>query len=63
MLEKYLDVLTIEEVAEALRLSRRSVMRLLANGEIEYRKIGRIYRISKSALLDYLNTQSADQFR
>lgn len=57
MLEKYSDVLTIEDTAEALRLSRRSVMHLLNDGKIRYRKIGRVYRISKKALLDYLDCE------
>ncbi|MCD7736685.1 MAG: helix-turn-helix domain-containing protein [Lachnospiraceae bacterium] len=57
MLEKYFDVLTIEDTAEALRLSRRSVMHLLNDGKIRYRKIGRVYRISKKALLDYLDCE------
>ncbi len=56
MLEEYKDVLTIDEVSKVLRLSRRSVMRLLNSGSIKYRKIGRVYRISKMALLDYLDS-------
>ncbi len=61
MLEEYQDVLTIQETAEALRLSRRTVMRLLDNGEIRYRKIGRIYRISKNALSDYIDCNMEEQ--
>ncbi|MCD8014432.1 MAG: helix-turn-helix domain-containing protein [Lachnospiraceae bacterium] len=61
MLDNYLDVLTVDDTAAVLRVSRRSVMRLLAEGKIEYRKIGRIYRISKKAIMDYLyNGQMAD---
>lgn len=55
MLDKYPDVLTVDEVANVLRISRRSVMRLFADGTINYKKIGRHYRISKSAVLKYLN--------
>lgn len=40
MLDKYPDVLTIDDVAHVLRISRRSVMRLIADGTISYRKIG-----------------------
>ncbi|MCD7762946.1 MAG: helix-turn-helix domain-containing protein [Lachnospiraceae bacterium] len=54
MLDDYLDVLTINDTATVLRISRRSVMRLMDEGKLEYRKIGRIYRISKKAILDYL---------
>ncbi|MCD8154494.1 MAG: helix-turn-helix domain-containing protein [Clostridiales bacterium] len=57
MLDEYLDVLTVKDVAEVLRLSRRSVMHLLHDGDLRYRKIGRIYRISKKALLDYLECE------
>lgn len=61
MLDDYLDVLTIDDTAAVLRISRRSVKRLLDEGKIEYRKIGRIYRISKKAIMNYLyNGQSTD---
>lgn len=40
MLDKYPDVLTIDDVTHVLRISRRSVMRLIADGTISYRKIG-----------------------
>lgn len=55
MFDSYSDVLTINDTAEALRLSRRSVKRLMDGGEIRYRKIGRIYRISKISLLEYMD--------
>ncbi|MCD8075005.1 MAG: helix-turn-helix domain-containing protein [Lachnospiraceae bacterium] len=55
MLDSYSDVLTINDTAEALRLSRRSVKRLMDGGDIRYRKIGRIYRISKKSVLAYLD--------
>ncbi|MCC8029020.1 MAG: helix-turn-helix domain-containing protein [Lachnospiraceae bacterium] len=48
-------MLTVDEVSNILRISRRSVMRLFADGTISYKKIGRHYRISKSAVLKYLN--------
>ncbi len=60
MFENYNDVLTIDELSKALRLSRRSVMRLLADGKIPYRKIGRVYRVSKNALLSYVESVSDD---
>ncbi len=59
MLDDYLDVLTIDDVAAILRISRRSVMHLIENQELEYRKIGRIYRISKAALSKYLESNAS----
>jgi len=58
LLEDYLDVLTVDDVCGILRLSRRSVMRLIKSGEIRARKIGRVYRISKYAVVDYLNAKA-----
>ncbi len=57
MLDNYRDVLTISEVADALRIDRRTVMRLLSQGDIAYRKIGRIYRISKAAVIAYIDNE------
>ena len=49
------DVLTVAELARFLNVSPKSVYQLLQNGEIKHRKIGRIYRISKQAIKDYLS--------
>jgi len=44
------DLLTIEEVAELLRVSRDTVYRLAAKGEIPGTKVGRIWRFSREAI-------------
>lgn len=49
------DILTVEELSLTLKISRRSAYQLLKNGEIKHKKIGRIYRIPKKAVFDYLN--------
>ncbi len=63
MFEDLPDVITIQEAADALRINRRSVKALMDDNKIEYRKIGRIYRIRKTALLNYLgdNTEEPNQ--
>lgn len=53
-LKNYPDVLTVQQVAAILNVSRRSVYKLLEHNLMPYRKIGRIYRISKQGLIDYL---------
>lgn len=53
-LKNYPDVLTVQQVAEILNVSRRSVYKILDNNLMPYRKIGRIYRISKQAFIEYL---------
>ena len=52
-LKNYPDVLTVQQVAEILNVSRRSVYKILDNNLKPYRKIGRIYRISKQSLIEY----------
>lgn len=48
------DVLTVAQVADILHISIRSAYNLLSDGSIRHRKIGRIYRIPKQAVIDYL---------
>ncbi len=48
------DVLTGDEVARLLRVSRDTVYRLAARGQLPGRKVGRIWRFSKDAIHDYL---------
>ena len=54
MLEKYDDILTVKELCEVLHIGRKLAYSLLQNGEIESRKIGRIYRIPKASVIKYL---------
>jgi len=49
------EILTADEVAQLLRLNRKTVYEALARGEIPgARRIGRTYRIARSALLEWL---------
>lgn len=54
MLEQYPDVLTVDEVCRILRVARKSVYVLIKDGELPCRKLGRLYRISKHQLIEYL---------
>ena len=54
MLEDFKDVLTIEELCDALHIGKRLAYKLVHDGTIPARRIGRIYRIPKSAVLQYL---------
>jgi PTS system nitrogen regulatory IIA component len=49
------EVLTIDEVAKFLRVSPDTIYRLASRGELAGRKIGRIWRIPKSAVEQYLH--------
>ena len=48
------DVLTVDEVAKILKVSKKSIYSLLQGNQIRCRKIGRIYRIPKTAIEEYL---------
>ena len=48
-------VITVEELAEILRIGRNSAYKLVKSGDIDIIRIGRTIRIPKNALLDYLS--------
>ena len=50
----YSDVLKVKEVGKALGISPKLVYRLLNNGEIKYKKTGRVFLIPKKNVLEYL---------
>jgi excisionase family DNA binding protein len=56
-------LLTVEESAQALRLSRTHVYDLLARGELASVKIGRARRIPAQALDEYVDRLRADAAR
>ena len=52
------EVLTVAEVASFLRISRASAYEAIRTGEIPSFKIGRSIRVSRSALLAWIDHQS-----
>jgi excisionase family DNA binding protein len=49
-------LLTVEEAAKRLRLGRTLVYRLLASGELESVKVGRLRRVPAECLAEYVAT-------
>lgn len=47
-------LLTVEEVAQALRLSKMTVYRLLHTGAMTHKRVGHSYRVEKGELERYL---------
>ena len=47
-------ILTPAEVADVMRLNRRTVYKLLESGELRGRKVGRVWRIPESAISEYM---------
>ena len=54
VLREYPDILTVEEMSQALGISTKTGYRLLRENKIEHLKVGRSYRIPKAHLLAYL---------
>ena len=54
MLRKYPDVMNIEQMCDALRISTKTGYKLLHEGKIPAMKIVRSYRIPKAHLFTYL---------
>ena len=48
------EVLTVDEVAVFLRVNRKLVYTEIKRGKLHARKIGRIYRIHRDDVLNYL---------
>lgn len=54
MFENYDDILTVDEVCKALHIGKTNVYKLLKNGVINSKKIGKKYLIPKLYLMDYI---------
>ena len=50
--------LTVEEVAEVMRVSKMTVYRLLHSGELPGVRVGRSFRVPQDALDAYLRSSS-----
>ena len=61
MLEEYADILTTEEACEALRIGYNALYELLNSGKLKGFRNGRVWRIPKQAVREYVlkSTESA----
>jgi len=50
----YPDILTVQEASELLGVSTKTVYKLLKQGQIEKRAVGREFKIPKINITDYL---------
>ena len=55
MLENYPDILNLNDMCVILKICRNSAVKLLKSGKIKYGKIGRVYKISKKSLIEFIN--------
>ena len=55
-LENYPDVLTPEEAMKVLVVGRNKIYQLLQTGALKSLKLGKLYRIPKKYLLDFIES-------
>lgn len=58
MLNDYGDILTVDELCEVLRISENVAYRLIRENNISAFKVGRIYKIPKKAIENFISTES-----
>ena len=54
MLEAYDDVLSVEEACEALKVGHNAIYELLNSGKLKAYKNGRVWRIPKESIKQYI---------
>ena len=58
MFENFDDILTVEEACEALKIGYNAMYELLNTGKIKGYRNGRVWRIPKTALVEYIQNSS-----
>jgi len=58
MFETFDDVMTVEEACEALRIGKNALYALLEIKQLRGYRNGRVWRIPKEAVIEYIRTQS-----
>lgn len=54
-LQDYPDILRPDEAAAVLQIGRNSLYKLLAEGRLKSIRIGKVYRIPKSSIIEFIN--------
>lgn len=55
MFNSYPDILSVKQLCEILGIGKNTAYRLLQSGEIKSIKIGKVYKIPKKYLKEFLN--------
>ena len=58
MLNDYEDILTVSDVAQILYIGKNRVYELLDSGDLKGFRIGRVWKIPKEAVQEYILVQS-----
>jgi excisionase family DNA binding protein len=55
------EILTVEQVAQILKVHRFTVLKFIKQNRLTASKLGRVYRIRKSEVERFLDSQSTDK--
>ena len=58
MLSDYPDIMTVEEVTDALRVGFNALYELLNTGKLKGFRNGRVWLVPKAAVVEFIRTQS-----
>lgn len=58
MFEQYEDMVTIDDVCQMLNIGKNGAYRLLKEGKLHAFKIGRIWKISKFSVTEYVTSNT-----
>lgn len=61
MLENCDDFLTVEEFCETLKIGRNAAYALLCNGKVKAFRNGRVWRIPKQAVVEYVYCEKVEE--
>ncbi|NJD04657.1 MAG: helix-turn-helix domain-containing protein [Ruminiclostridium sp.] len=56
--KEYPEIMTIEQATQYLQVSIRTIYRLIDSGDLKASKVGRVWRIRKIDIDDYLESTS-----
>ena len=57
LFKNYPDVVSVEQLSEMLNIGQVLAYRLVRNGDIKSRKVGRKYIITKQNVIDFINNK------
>jgi excisionase family DNA binding protein len=57
MLHEYPDILTVGQLQQVLKIGRNTAYKLLNDNVIKSKRIGKIHKIPKSNVIEYLNKE------
>lgn len=61
MFNQYQDIMSVYDVSEALYIGKNRVYELLGNGSLKGFRIGKVWKIPKKNLEEYILTQSGQK--